>query len=126
EGCVPPSGILVGGGPNPNVRIALSIRENVDLTGPAGAQGPGTNINIYYIGASAILPGQGPDDARVLSPSNCWQTVTFQRGPDPTTPTNPVVIWNNGSAGDATLDGNFGVLDGLAIACQGDPGSLEM
>jgi hypothetical protein len=126
EGCVPGTGLLVGGGPNPSIRIALSVRENTDLVGPAGSQGPGTNLNVYFIGASSSLGGGAPGDAKVLYPSNTWQTVTFTRGTDPQNPVDTVVLWNNGSSGDSSLDGNYGVLDGLGIACDGDPGSFQI
>src|SRR5262249_27105324 len=36
----------------------------------------------------------------------------------------PSVRWNG--SGPATLEGNYGALDGLAIACEGDSGPYEM
>ena len=126
EGCVPPTGFVVGTGPNPAIRVALSVRENIDLTGPAGSPGPGTNVNIYYIGASSLLPGAAPEQGVVINPSNGWQTITFNRGVDPLNPVNPVVLWNNGASGDTTLDGNYGVLDGLAFAAAGDSGPFDI
>ena len=126
EGCVPPTGFVVGTGPNPAIRVALSVRENVDLTGPAGSPGPGTNVNIYYIGASSLLPGAAPEQGVVINPSNGWQTITSNRGVDPLNPVNPVVLWNNGASGDTTLDGNYGVLDGLAFAAEGDSGPFDV
>jgi hypothetical protein len=129
EACTPGNntGLIVGGGANPAVRMALSVRENTALTGPAGTTGPGTNNNIYYIGASAALSGGAPgSDAVLLTPGPTWQTVTFNRGADPANPAMPVCLWNNGSSGDGQLNGNYGVLDGLGIACMGDPGPFEI
>jgi hypothetical protein len=126
EGCIPTAGTIVGTGPNATFRVALSVRENIDLTGPAGATGPGTNVNIYYIGASSLLPGAAPEQGFVISPSNGWQTITFNRGPDPLNPVDPVVIWNSGAGSDAVLDGNYGVLDGFAIASEGDTGPFDL
>ncbi len=126
ESCLQPTGVIVGGGANPNVRVALSIRSNPDLTGPVGSTAGGTNSNIYFLGASSVLSGACPEQGLVLYPSNEWQTVIFTRGPDTANPTDPVVLWNNGSSAPATLEGNFGALDGIAFACEGDPGNFEL
>jgi len=126
ESCVPTAGTLVGTGPNSSLRIALSIRGNPDLQGPVGSTGGGTNSNVYFLGASAFLAGACPDDAPTIYPSNTWQTVTFQRGPDSLNPINPTVLWNNGSSGTSDLEGDFGALDGIAIACEGDPGNFDI
>lgn len=126
ESCVPAAGVIVGGGANPSLRLALSIRENVNLTGPVGTTGGGTNANIYFLGASNVLAGGGPDLGVIVQPGTNWQTVTFTRGGDPFNPIDPVVLWNNGNGADATLDGDFGALDGLAIACEGDNGPFEI
>lgn len=126
ESCVQKSGTIVGGGANPSIRVALSIRGNPDLAGPVGTTGGTTNSNVYFLGASTVLEGACPEDARVLHPSNAWQTVTFKRGADSANPVDPVVLWNNGNNGSATLDGEFGSLDGIAFACQGDPGDFAV
>jgi hypothetical protein len=83
-------------------------------------------VNIYYIGASSLLPGAAPEQGFVISPSNGWQTITFNRGPEPLNPVDPVVIWNSGAGSDAVLDGNYGVLDGFAIASEGDTGPFDL
>ena len=126
ESCTPTAGTLVGIGPNSALRIALSIRGNPDLAGPVWTTGGGTNSNVYFLGASAILTGSGPDDAMVVYPSNTWQTITLQRGPDPLNPINPTVLWNNGSSATADLEGDYGALDGIAFACNGDPGYFDL
>lgn len=127
ESCVPTAGTLVGAGPNSNLRIALSVRGNPNLAGPVGTTGGGTNSNVYFLGASNTLAGACPGDALTVYPSNTWQTITFQRGGDSLNPISPTVLWNNGS-GTATpdLQGNFGSLDGIALACDGDPGNFDL
>lgn len=89
ESCVPPSGTFVGGGANPSIRLALSIRETAG-SGPIGEPNPTPiSANIHFLGATA-LSGGAPVNASVFYPSNDWQTVTFSRGTneavaDPTT-----------------------------------------
>ena len=126
ESCVPTAGALVGGGANPSVRIALSIRGNPDLAGPVGSTGGGTNANVYFLGASNLLAGACPDLGVVLQPGTNWQTVTLTRGGDSANPIDPVVLWNDNGGASFTLDGNFGALDGLAFACQGDNGPFDI
>ena len=72
-------GLFVGGGANPSVRVALTIRETSD-TGPVGASATTSTANLHFLGAST-LSGGAPVDAPVLTPSTNWQTVTFSRGP---------------------------------------------
>ena len=120
EGCVPNSGFYVGGGANPSVRIAFSIRSNPDLTGPVGATSGGTNANIFFLGASNILSGTAPDLGAILQPSTNWQTVSFTRG-DPAASVDPWIRWNAGTGGSTEFLGDFGGLDGLAIVSQGVP-----
>jgi hypothetical protein len=126
ESCVPTTGALVGGGANPSVRVALSIRGNPDLAGPVGSTGGGTNANVYFLGASNLLAGACPDLGVVLQPGTNWQTVTLARGGDSSNPIDPVVLWNDNGGASFTLDGNFGALDGLAFACQGDNGPFDI
>jgi len=78
EGCVPTAGTIVGGGANPRVRMALSIRETTS-TGPIGSPGVTTNTAIHFLGATTVVGGS-PGDGLVVYPSNDWQTVTFDRG----------------------------------------------
>lgn len=114
EACKPTTGILVGGGANPAVRVAWSIRENTAIQGPVWGAGPGTNSVIYFLGTSARA------DAKLFTPSTEWQTVTFQRGVD------PAVLWNGTDEG-GTLDGDFGVLDGISFVANGtDPGPYDI
>jgi hypothetical protein len=80
EGCVPTSGLLVGGGANPRVRVVLNVRETTS-TGPVGTSGStaGIGANIHFLGASTRIGG-APADGPVLTPSTDWQTLTFDRG----------------------------------------------
>ncbi len=126
ESCPPIAGTLVGVGPNSSLRIALSIRGDATLAGPVWTTDTNSDLNIYFLGASTVLTGGAPADAMVVYPSNGWQTVTLERGPDSLNPTNPTVLWNNGASGTADLEGNFGALDAIAIACNGDPGYFDI
>jgi len=78
EGCIPSGGVLVGGGANPSVRIALTIRET-SSTGPVGAAGVTTNTALHFLGATTVSGG-APVDAAIYFPSNGWQTLTFSAG----------------------------------------------
>lgn len=80
EGCVPTSGILVGGGANPSVRVALTIRDTTNTTATIGQPAAITGqVNLHFLGATTVSGG-APVDAAVIYPSNDWQTVTFSTG----------------------------------------------
>lgn len=76
ESCIPQAGIFVGGGANPSVRVAITIRETSE-TGPIGGVSTSTSANLHFLGASA-LSGGAPINASVVYPSNDWQTLTFK------------------------------------------------
>jgi len=78
EGCTPTTGTLVGGGANPSVGLALSIRET-SSTGPVGTPGNTTNANIHFLGATNTTGG-APLGSLTVYPSNGWQTVTLSAG----------------------------------------------
>jgi hypothetical protein len=84
EGCKPTIGIRVGGGANPPLRLALSIKENPTATGPVGANGAaGATSTIHFIPATNVLSGSCPADGLLtIYPSNDWQTVTVMLGKD--------------------------------------------
>ncbi len=112
------TGPVVGGGANPRVRISLSIRQATMLTGPIGADGGTTNTPYFFLGASNTFGGGwalAPVGGKVIQPASYWQTVTFERGPNPANPTDPTFAWW-GSLGNNELQGNFGVLDAIAFA----------
>lgn len=118
EGCVPASGTIVGGGANVKVRVALSMRENQALTGPVGAAGSGSII--HHMGSFTLLPGSCPEQGVMLEPSTEWQTVTFTRDID------GVATWNGTAANPGTVTGDFGGIDGIAFACEGDNGPFDI
>jgi hypothetical protein len=117
ESCVQTAGTMVGGGANPRMRVAFSIRETPD-SGPVGAAGTRTG-DIHFLGASTLLGG-APGDGLVVYPSNTWQTVTLQRGPDYQNPTNTSIKWNSATGDPAgTLNDiitPWGILEAIAIA----------
>jgi len=117
-GCTPTVGTLVGGGANPSIRIALTVRENTALTGPVGAAGSGSIVS--FLGASTLLSGGAPEQGVVLQPSTQWQTVSFTNGVD------PLVTWSGTDPTPGIWDGPFGAMDGLAIACEGENGPFEI
>ncbi|NOS69456.1 MAG: hypothetical protein HOP33_05935 [Verrucomicrobia bacterium] len=81
EGCpLDYSAFLVGGGANPRLRVALSVRQTTS-TGPVGTAGSTATVgaNIHFLGSSTRISG-APGDGPVLIPSPAWQTLTFDRG----------------------------------------------
>jgi hypothetical protein len=119
ESCRPAAGTPVGGGPNPAVRVALSIRQNTSLTGPIGNTNQGSSSSIIkFIPATNTL-GSAPLGSRVIYPSNEWQTVTILRGADPANPTDPSFLWNGTDATNPNqLKGDFGVLDSIDFSLE--------
>ncbi len=85
EGCLPTTGTIVGGGANPRIRVALSIRETTD-TGPIGATAVDfSSTSIHFLGSTNLLGSAGglngaPSGGIVFNPSAGWQTVSFLRG----------------------------------------------
>ena len=118
ESCKATSGPKVGGGANPSVKVVFNIRENTDLTGPVGADGGTTNGPNFFLGSANKTGGFGsaPSGGTVITPSGCWQTVTFQRGDDPVNPINPTYRWDVTTPD--TLDGDYGILDSIGFAIQ--------
>ena len=64
EGCTPTSGLLVGGGANPAIRLTLSLRETAS-TGPVGTAGSTASANLHFLGASGTSGG-APDRKSVV------------------------------------------------------------
>jgi len=81
ESCVPTTGLIVGGGANSSLRLALSIRENLTATGPVGANGSsGWNNNIHFIPCTTKL-GSCPGDGTIsITPGTGWQDVSVSLG----------------------------------------------
>ncbi len=110
EGCQPTTGPLVGSGPNTAILLSLGIRETNagGGGGPIGADGGLGSSSIEWLGAAGAAGGAPA--GKLVAPSNQWQTLTFSAansgGKD------PVLSFN---AGDGVLQGDFGVLEHLAI-----------
>jgi hypothetical protein len=111
QGCVPPQGPIVGGGANPPIRIALTIRETTNLTATIGAPGNLASPNLHFLGATTVSPassGGAPVDAAIFYPSNGWQTVTISRGSKFVG--NPTSV-----SGIATVDGGYSPNDSVSV-----------
>lgn len=81
EGCIPTAGTIVGGGANPSVRMAFTIRETTS-SGPIGAAATDNSSTLLHFMGASTVSGGAPVDAPVVSPSNDWQTFSLQRTGD--------------------------------------------
>ena len=111
ESCRPNTGPVIGGGANPAVRISYSLRMDLALTGPIGAEGTSASTWLTMLGATGPASGFGtaPLGGAVLQPANCWQTVTYNFGS-----ADPRYTW----AGAGTDPGTFALLDSLAFSME--------
>lgn len=118
ESCRPVTGALVGGGANPKIRVSLSIKQDETLQGPIGANAGTAALPLFFLAATGPAGGWGtaPLDGRVIEPGACWQTVTFERGPDSLAPVDPGYFWAN--AEGTELKGDFGILDAIAFCLE--------
>jgi hypothetical protein len=109
ESCIPGGAfaITVGGGANPSIRAALTIRETTS-TGPVGEPGISTSLNLHFLGVTTASSG-APINAGIIYPSNGWQTVTFLRG------TNEVVGDSANAAGTAVAGIGYNGFDSVSI-----------
>jgi len=83
DGCKPQDGlgVQVGGGANPKLRLALSLKENPTATGPAGANGgPGNNSQIFFVPCSTVSGDAPQGDSISITPGTAWQDVTVNLG----------------------------------------------
>jgi hypothetical protein len=110
ESCLPSAvnGVMVGGGANPSIRAALTVRDTPS-TGPIGSTGISTNGNLYFLNATTVSGG-APIDAGIIYPSNGWQTVTFLRG------TNEVVGDAANAAGTPVAAAGYAPNDSVSIS----------
>ena len=108
EACVPTAGTLVGGGANPQVRIALTVREMTNTTATVGQPGAiSGQTSLHFLGAGTVSGG-APTDATVFYPSNGWQTVTISRGTE--------LVGNPANAtGTVTAAGGYAANDSVSI-----------
>ena len=120
DSCRPGTGPIVGGGANPPLRFALSIKQDATLTGPIGANGGTPTLPLKFLSATnTVLAGFGnaPAGAKLVTPDTNWQTVTFLRGPDPANPVDRTFVWAQSDANNQLL-GDYGILDAIAITCD--------
>ena len=99
------------------VSVSLLVRETGG-SGPIGSNG-GVTGTIEYVGATSFAGSQGGASAGPVGkavPANTWTTLTFD------IPNETI----KGFTGNGTLDGAWGVLEGLAITSTGDPGPITM
>ena len=118
ESCRPATGALVGGGANPKIRVSLSIKQDITLQGPIGTNGGTPTLPLFFLAASGPVGGWGtaPLEGRVIDPGSCWQTVTFERGPDSLSPVDRGYFWANAEGSE--LQGDFGILDAIAFCLE--------
>ncbi len=126
EGCKPDqtTGVMIGGGANPKVRVCFSIREDPALTGPIGAASSTGSGLIYWRPATGRNSNVAVGSVE-LTPGLCWQTVSA-------VPADSVVRWNaTGTVTDNdpnVLEGNFGELDAVwfSIGTDNDTGPYRI
>lgn len=117
ESCMPDTMVYVGGGANPSVRVALSIRETSG-TGPIGDPNPDSPVSsfIHFMGATSVSGG-APLDAAVIYPSNDWQTLTFSHVP--VTAPAPANVTGTPAAGIGYVAGDNVTVEVYAIQSLG-------
>lgn len=107
ESCLPTDAVMVGGGANPRIRVALSIRETAG-TGPVGAPGINDTSNLHFLGAS-FRNGSAPGDGLVVNPGEEWQTLTFDAE------MQPVIGDSANVVGTANASGSYAPNDTVEI-----------
>ena len=123
NGCIsalPSSGPPVGSGANPIVKVSLGLAQNAALAGPTGANSSGAATANYWLKATALAGGSAtaPIGGQALTPSACWQTVTFSWQ------TDPALNW--ASAAVVTETNPFASLDNLTFAIDTDSGPYDI
>jgi hypothetical protein len=109
-GSVPGSGPLVGGGPNPGIKVFLGCWQNSAFAGPVGADTTtGLTVNTA-INATGLTSGfnSAPSGGVELFADQCWHTVTFNHA------TDAGRLLGNGNA--ITDSNPFAALEGLIFA----------
>jgi hypothetical protein len=113
ESCLATSGPEVGG-LNPAVRVSLGVRDVAGLPEMIGADAGTAGIHLVLLKANGTLNGGfgvAPTGGQVVSPGNCWQTLTFDRA------TDEIFGWS-GPYGANTLPNDFVALDAIAFAIE--------
>lgn len=117
NGCsslLPATGPIVGGGPNGQLRASLSLWKNAAFTGPIGTNTSSGLTANYFLKATGFIGGFGtaPLGGETLTPSECWQTITFDHSVDSS-------INANGTPTPAHTE-QFCALDGLLLSIVDD------
>lgn len=88
----PGAGGLVGGGPNARLTTYLGCWKNSTNAGPIGANSsaPPGNVYPYFLKSSGVIANYGSafSGGPELTPSECWQMISFQNGLDDATDLN--------------------------------------
>jgi hypothetical protein len=107
EGCVTFPGKVVGGGPNPRIRVSWDMRSAGD-SGPIGTAGAGTGGGLFFMPgiANSTTIGGGI----VVNTNTCWQTVKI----DPRTAIKSLV-WSGVGSGGAPAAVDWAELESLAF-----------
>jgi hypothetical protein len=112
QSCINSMGAMVGGGPNPRIRVSLSLETDPALAGPIGAAGTSLSGNYFFLDATgnAGISGFGtaPAGGQVITPSTNWQTLTFNPG-------DSGYYWAGASSTTTTIQGTFAQLDAIAL-----------
>jgi len=96
--------------------LSLGVRET-GLDVPIGENG-GTSGTIEWVGATAVVPGGGPEGVLVTASPGVWQTITFRPSPDLIRP----------MTGDGNLGAAYdkGVLEHLAFTITDTVGPITV
>ncbi|MBN1489926.1 MAG: hypothetical protein JXA69_08420 [Phycisphaerae bacterium] len=111
EGCLPSVGRIVGSGDNAGLLLTLGIRDTGATSGIIGDNG-GSSGPIEWIFAAGSVGGiiSNAPQGLLVSPSDDWQTITFD-------PVNDTIVGATGitSAANGVFEGTYGVIENLAL-----------
>lgn len=115
ESCKVTTGPFVGGGANPQLRLSLSIADTKPTNQVVGASGSvPVGSHLVFLKADGTEDGAfgvAPTGGLALTPSTCWQHISFDRA------TDPLFGWS-GAYGWSWLTNDWAVLDAIAFCVQ--------
>jgi hypothetical protein len=115
ESCKVTTGPFVGGGANPQLRVSLSIADTNPTNHVVGASGSvPVGSHLVFLKADGTEDGAfgvAPTGGLALTPSTCWQHISFDRA------TDPLFGWS-GAYGWSWLTNDWAVLDAIAFCVQ--------
>ncbi len=115
ESCKVTTGPFVGGGANPQLRLSLSIADTAPTNHVIGASGSAPlGSHLVFLKADGTVDGAfgvAPTGGLALTPSTCWQHISFDRASD------PLFGWS-GAYGNSWLSNDWAVLDAIAFCVQ--------